>query len=495
MSYARRVAYNTLAQIIGRVFTTITSLATVSILNGILRPEGWGGYVAVTTYLGFFSVLADMGLNLLYLRELSRKPEEADEVTSRFLGFRLFTATVVLLIAAPLIGMLIPAYQPFSSAILLMAIGQFFLTMNQVCVTVVQARLMMDRAMISDLVGRVAILAGTVYVGMQVAEENRFLAAITVVVLGNALNMVVSWLFTRKLVRFRPRFLLQEWPGIFMQVLPIGAMAVLGMIHFKADSILLTLYRPEIEVGIYGNAYKVLEIIITLPAMFVGGLFPEMNQLIQRGSDGLHGLMQKAFDLLVFAAIPVVTGIVLFAPHIIAVLTRNYIPESALSLRIVAFAMIPLFIGTLMAHALLATEKQKQLSIVELVAVILNIGLNVYLIPKYSYYGAGSATVITEVLTTVITTWLTIRVLGFYPRLRTVVPALVGAVCMAAMYFFIRKVGGDIWSTHYYDWSHAQQAGLLLLVIAVSGAAYVVPFFLFKQFPPVIQERLYARFK
>jgi O-antigen/teichoic acid export membrane protein len=494
MSYARRVAYNTVAQVVGRVLTTIVSLATVSLLNATLAPQGWGQYVAITTYLGFFAVIADMGLNLYYLRELSRRPEEGNQITAKFLGFRLITAALVLFGITPLIALTIPVYQQFLGPIILLSVGQFFLTLNQMCVTVVQARLMMDRAMVADFVGRLAILVGTAIVVTQAPAEMRLLMAIAIVVAGNFLNLLVNLWFIRGMVRFRPQFAWREWPAIFLAVLPMGAMAVLGMIHFRADSVMLTLLRPEVEVGIYGNAYKVLEIVVTLPAMFVGGLFPEMNQLIKRGSDALQPMLQKAFDLLVFAAIPVVTGLILVAPQIIAILTRNNVVESALSLQILTLAMLPLFFGTLMAHALLAVEKQKALSFVELGAVVANISLNLYLIPRFTYYGAASATVVTELLTTAITIWLVARVVGFLPQLRTVWPALAGAIAMIVVWRGVQLLGGGAWENAYFGWARLAQVSVLLLVVAAGAFAYLLPFWLFRQFPPVIQERLYARY-
>ncbi len=495
MSYARRVAYNTIVQIIGRVLTTVTSLTTVSILNATLKPAGWGAYVVTTTYLGFFAVVADMGLNLLYLREISRFPEKEQDITSRYLGFRLITAALVLLVFAPLIGAAVPVYRPFLVPIVLLGVGQFALTINQMCVTVVQARLLMDRAMISDLLGRIVILGGTAFALTRLPEANRLVGAVAIVVGGNLINLLVSYLFVRKFVRFRPRFVFSEWPAIFVQVLPLGAMAVLGMIHFKADSVLLTIYKSNVDVGIYGNAYKVLEILLTLPALFVGGLFPEMNQLIQKGHEGFRVLMQKAFDLIIFAVVPVVTGIVLIAPQLIAILTRSYITESARSLQILAFAMIPLFVGVLMSYSLLAAEKQKALGFLELFAAAVNISLNLYLIPRYSYYGAGTATVASELLTTAITIWMVARTIGFFPKLRTFAPTLVGAAIMFGLFRLVQHVAGSTWDGSYYDWSRPHQAALLLGVVIIGVLGYLIPFVLFRQFPPVLQERLSAKFK
>jgi O-antigen/teichoic acid export membrane protein len=351
----------------------------------------------------------------------------------------------------------------------------------------------MDRAMVADFLGRIAILVGTFVVIIKLPQDQRLLGAIGFVVIGNAINLFVNYFFVKKFVSFKPRFVFKEWPGIIVQVLPMAALAVLGMIHFKADSVLLTLYRPAVEVGIYGNAYKVLEILITLPGMFIGGLFPEMNQLIQKGKEHLIPLFQKAFDLLLFVVLPIVAGVVLVAPQLISILTRNFIPESAGSLQVLAFAMIPLYLGTLMTHTLLTVERQKSLTLVELAATVLNISLNIYLIPRYTYHGAAAATTFTEVLSTIVTTWLVSRAISYNPKLRTLWPSLAGVICMYFSYKLVQHLGDGAWDNAYYSWSRIGEVGALVTVIIVGTAAYLLPFIIFRCFPPVIQERLRNR--
>ena len=492
MSFARKVAYNTIAQVIGRILTTIVSLTMVTLLNTGLMPERWGVYVAVTTYLGFFSVLADMGINTLYLRELSRYPDESESITGRFMGFRTVTALVVLG-AAPLIAMLVPAYQHYLIPICIVAVTQFLLVFNQMYVSVMQARLLMGWAAATDFLGRVVTLIGVYLTFRYAPSEVRLEWALIAAAVGSALNTLASWVYARRLTRIPLYFEWRAWPKIFMQVLPMGALAVLGMIHFKADSVILTLYKPTVDVGIYGNAYKIVEILITLPAMFVGGLFPEMNRAMMHQRERMGTLMQKAFDLLLFSVVPMIMLVIFLAPEIIGVLTRYNVMESAGALRVLALAMVPWFLGTLMAHALLASDQQKRLSIVQLGSVVLNISLNLWLIPLYSYHGAAWTTLTSEAFTVISTTWLCIRILDFRPRFGQAPMIALSTVLAVAVGLLVRRfvpaLSGDL-TAHYFSWGRIKEVVTLFAFSGLLALTYLVPFYVFKKFPEVIQNRL-----
>lgn len=492
MTYARKVAYNTIIQVIGRIATTITSLAMASLLNAGLHPDGWGAYVAVTTYTGLFAVLADLGINTLYLREISRYPEKTEDITANFLGFRLVTA-LVLLGVGPLLASILPVYAGLAQGIMIVSIGQFFLVFNQIFISVFQARLKMDRAMLTDLCGRLLILIGVIWLLKHGSGPGQLNGALWAVAAGNAFNALLSYFFVRKFVKIRFAFIPKDWPALLLRTLPMGALTVLGMIHFKADSVILTLLRSKTEVGIYGNAYKIIEITLTLPGIFVGGLFPAMTQAILHKDPHFHAFMQKAFDLLLFVALPLVMVLGLMAPLIIGILTRANVWESAFALQVLGLAMLPWFIGSLMAFAMLAAEQQRLLSLFELIAVGVNVALNFWLIPIWGFKGAAFTTLLTETFTTICAGYLCYKVIGYLPSwrvLKTGLPTILVIVLLALS--LNNALPLRSWIDVYLQANRLLQAGITLLVGGVLTALYLTPFLLFRSLPPVLQERLNA---
>ncbi len=491
MSYARRVAYNTVIQLIGRLLTTGTSLVTVAILNSGLLPEKWGAYVGLTAYIAFFATFADLGVNTLYLRELSAKPEEADDISARFLGFRVVTA-VIMLGSAPLIALALPGYHEFAGFIAILALGQFFLVLNQLFVSIVQARLLMGWASLSDLCGRVLVLIGTVLVFKELPANQHLLGVTVVTVGGSLLNMAITYLASRSLVRVRFVLRPKEWPGLLRELAPMSAFVVFGLIHFKADSVILTILQPKVDVGIYGNAYKIAEIYIMLPGMFVGSLFPAFTQTALHDPQRFRVLFQKAFDLILLSVVPLILFTVLFAPYIIAVLTRYNIDQSAYALQILCLTMIPWFVIYLLEYVLVAAGKQGKVGALEGWAALLNIILNFIAIPHWSYIGAAYVTFISEALVLVLVARLFIKVFKYIPSLQVVKAVLGGTILTGGLCFGVFTVVSDL-LPRYMKFNRPVEVVFMGVAFILFSGLYILPAYLLDWLPPVLRDRLPRR--
>jgi O-antigen/teichoic acid export membrane protein len=62
MRLSTKIAYNTIAQIIGKALATILGLVAVVIMARYLGRQGFGAYTTIITFLSFFGILADLGL-------------------------------------------------------------------------------------------------------------------------------------------------------------------------------------------------------------------------------------------------------------------------------------------------------------------------------------------------------------------------------------------------------------------------------------------------
>src|SRR5579871_2502395 len=99
---ARKVAYSTIAQTVGKFLGFIISAFSLIILSAHLGTNGVGKYTIITTFVAFFVVIADFGISVVLVRELTQNPDRQQEITSDFLGFRLIYGLGILALA-PLI--------------------------------------------------------------------------------------------------------------------------------------------------------------------------------------------------------------------------------------------------------------------------------------------------------------------------------------------------------------------------------------------------------
>ncbi|CAN5133640.1 hypothetical protein BH11PAT4_BH11PAT4_1600 [soil metagenome] len=471
MSLATQVARNTIAQVVGRVLTTLLSLGTVAVLNQALGAERWGLLSSVTLFGTFFAVVADMGLTTHYLREGAQR-KDMKSLTANVFAFRVVSAAVLLSIA-PLAASFIPAYQGLVLPVALIAVGQFVLLFNQVFVSIFQLELVMAKASIGDVVGRflIFILSYTALKGAK--PEDQLVLACSIVIVGGLINLFISYLFSRKYVVVQFKLSASQFGETLRAVLPLALLAILTVLHFKVDSFLLVLLRDPIEVGIYANSYKIMEILLVLPSMFVGSLFPAFSEALGTRNERLSQLFASACSLLIWAVLPLVLFTSMFAPYIIAVLTRENIFLAADALQVLSFALIAWFIGTLLSHVMILARKQKVLVKLKVSMLALNVVANLMVIPMYGFMGAAWVTVITETVSTVTLLIIVRRQLGLSISLKTEARGLL----VALGFGFILFVGKDLLAEHlltpFLQTGRLLQAGFVVSLGGMLTLAYV----------------------
>ena len=99
MSLLRSLAANMAAIVSGKAMTAVAGLMTLVVLTRHLGPTEFGYYRTVLTYCAFAAVLADCGLYMINLREMSRPGADAGRVAGNALALR-FISTGSMLLAA-----------------------------------------------------------------------------------------------------------------------------------------------------------------------------------------------------------------------------------------------------------------------------------------------------------------------------------------------------------------------------------------------------------
>jgi len=407
MSLTRRVAYNTVVQVVGKVLTTLISLVLIAALTRYLGVSGYGQYTTIFAYIQFFAVIADFGFFWFYLREISKPEADINKISSNVLSFRTLVAIGIFAISF-LIGIFIPQYHDIRYGIGIIAGASFWMALNGTYVGIFQNKLRMDKAALTDVLGRLAILGIVFY---QIKVGTNLTGILWAYFFGNFLNFAINAYLGKIYVKIRPAFDFGYWKHIFWECLPISIVSILSIIYFKVDTVMLSLLKSSTDVGIYGPPYKVLEILILFPGIFMGNVFPIFVNYIYSKDERIKAAYQQSFDFLLIAAVPIVIGIIFTAQRIIQIIagsefvSAHTIPPvwgfpatSVTVLQILIIAVGISFISHIFGYMVIALGKQTKLIWPNAAMVIFNVGMNLILIPKISYIGAAMVTVLTEIL-------------------------------------------------------------------------------------------------
>ncbi|MFA5076020.1 MAG: flippase [Patescibacteria group bacterium] len=434
MSLTSKVAQNTIIQIIGKVVSTALGLATVGLMTRYLGREGFGWYTTVTAFLQFFGILVDMGLSMVIIQLISETPEETEKITKNIFTFRLISA-IIFLGLAPFVVLFFPYPAIIKWGVALTALSFLFISLNQIIISLFQKYLRMDKVAIAEIIGRLVLLAGVILV---VYFGWGFLPVMGMIVLGSLVNLVANLFFVRRYVTIGLAFDFAVWKKVWLRTWPIALSIAFNLVYFKADTIILSLYWPQTEVGIYGATYKVLEVLTQLTYLFMGLILPIYSAYwASQNFDKFKQAIQKAFDFTSIITWPMVVGGFFLAGPIMIFVAGADFSAAAPILQILIFATGTIFITNVFTYAVVAANLQKKMLWGFILAAIFGLAGYLLLIPTYSYFGAAGMTVAVECFITLFAFLVVYRTLKFVPSFIIFGKALLASLVMGVAVAFL----------------------------------------------------------
>ncbi|MDP3964341.1 MAG: flippase [bacterium] len=441
MSLTRKIAHNTLYQIIGKLFSTAIGIVVVAMLARYLGAEGYGQYTIVIVFLQLFAVLLDLGLYIILIKKLSEPGADMEALVSNVFTLRILSAIVFLGIA-PIVVLAFPYPGIVKAGIALTTLSYLFISLNQVLTGLFQKELRMGKVALAEVFGRIVLLGATAVV---LWLEWQLMAVLFAVVLGSFANFLYVFISARRLVDIRLRFNWPVWLAVLRDAWPIGISVALNLIYFKADAIILSLYHPAADVGIYGATYKVLEILITLPAMFAGLVMPLLTAAYVTGDrERFRQIIQRSINFLAILALPLIVGTQFIAEPLMILVAGEEFTASGGVLRILIIATGIIFVGALFGNSVVSVNKQKPMIWMYAAAAAVSL-LGYYLfIPTYSYYGAAWMTVVSEFLIMIGAYFMIHRTISLRLKYTIVWRAALATAVMAAGLWLLRD-----WSWYF----------------------------------------------
>lgn len=416
MSLPPRLLSGALVSVAGRAVGTALSVVTIGVITKHLAAAGgveaYGAYATIFAFLWVVAIAADGGLYLTFTKKAARL-HGAEEARLLQVALTVRLGTLFLAIVAVWGIVLLLGYPLLvRQGILLGSFGIAAQLTTQLVLGVFQKRLRMSPPAAGEVVGRGVTLALAVFFAW---SHGGILAFVGAFVAGALFTLAWNLHGVRRLLpaSFLPTVRLHGWllgfpPGTFLETArslvreawPLALLLVCWMIVFRADSILLSYLQPLEELGWYALPYKVLESALFFPAMMGGLLFPVLSRSASACVDheGFRRTLAEATDLFLLLAIPAVILLVWLAPSIIHVLGGSAFAPSVPALQILAVALGALFFGNLYGNSAIALGEQRSLLVAAFLLAVVNVAVNLLVIPRFSFIGAAWTTLATEFL-------------------------------------------------------------------------------------------------
>lgn len=392
-----KISAQTFWQILGKF---VSSLSTIVILGLVARNYGEVGigiFTLALTYLAFFYLAADFGINAHFLTRVHGMGYRKQVEWRKLLGLRIVWAFLLVLISLLITPLLPFNNQTFSRTVLFGSLAimgyALFISAN----AIFQSRLRYDLSVLATTFGTVVALLTITFVVFKDLP-------VPYLAIGYMVGWIVTGLLALILVKkflnnLSPEFSLNYLKTTLGSVWPISLTLVLNVVYFRVDSFILTSYKSFAEVGIYNLAYQIFQSALVLPTFIMNAYYPIMLTQYNQSKNLLK--LSIAKGCLVLGTLGLVGTLVtlLLSPFFIALLTAGQgFSGSVNSLKALSLGFPAYFISALLMWSMVVLKRYKQMLAIYLIGLLANITLNLILVPKYSYMASSFITGISEYL-------------------------------------------------------------------------------------------------
>jgi O-antigen/teichoic acid export membrane protein len=379
---------NTGMLFVGRVGSLLIKMVVSICVANYLGRAGNGILIGGTVYIYFFSAVATLGLDQFIVKELHQFPDNSNQILGTSFWMKVFAGTL----CVPLIYfayMIYPAKgTPYGYVFIFSIIGiiQAFNVIDSYFQSQVQSKYIMQVQIIGNVVSAIIKLL-LIYFKMPLlyfvyaySFDFLLLSAGYFFTYQHKQRSVFNWVFNMALSR---KFLKYSWPLMLS-----GIMVSLFM---KIDQIMLQNISGLKEAGAYATVAQLSEAWNFMPVVIVTSLFPAILNAKRDDAARYKKRIQNLYDLMVYLSVSVAIVITFTSPLIYKLFHHEY-AYAAPVLSVHIWSGVFVFLGAASGQYLIAENLNKLTFVRTGFGAIVNIVLNLILIPQMGMMGAAIAT-------------------------------------------------------------------------------------------------------
>jgi len=387
---ASRTLRNSVLVVGARALAKLAVFVVVVLLWRHLGADNYGRFATMIVYVTLVGVVADLGLQTVFIRDASRDRSAFTRYLANLLSARLLLSLVALLILAVALRLLSPTLFPYTLAAFALLLTTSYSSLLR-AVFYIRGRLGYEA--IAIIAESIVLLALTIVAINRGATWDAFLWVYTASYLFTCLfaYAVLRWRWHEGVaVRLEPLFLRR----LLLAGLPLALGFTITTVYAQLDIVLLQLFKNFQMVGWYSAANKYVDAVAWIPQSAMGVVFPALSLLGATDRRRLTFAYEKSFKMLAILGLPLAVGLGVTADSIVH-FTRGF-EQSIPALRILAPSVVLLFVNNAFIYTLTAINRQLDFTRLAVFTLAVNVVLNLALIPPFGYLGAAAASTITE---------------------------------------------------------------------------------------------------
>lgn len=395
MTSGRNLARGFLTVTGARMLGLVLTLVQVKLVVSHLGPTTYGLLITATLFIQSLGAWTELGVGAVVVRRVSGQGADLQ----RTVGLSMAISALIiapLMLGANVGGAFLYHGQPsVVLGIAILSVGLVFQTWATCYNPVAQVTGRFGRYAAADIVGRAASLAIVVYATVVGGGLNYFFVAQLMVPLGQLVAMLSLGV---SVGRFRPVWHWRDMGGLVRETLPLTYILLVGVLYYTIDGVMLSKLSTPEQTGAYGLAYKTIGNLSVVSTALVNVMAARFAAEAAVSSERLGGILRMSLRGVLLLAVPVATLVWPLSGELVRFVgSEEMVGIASGPMILIAVAMAVGMVSALISQAIISSFQQGVLTRLNTFNLVLNIGLNLVLIPRYGAMGAATSLVVSEV--------------------------------------------------------------------------------------------------
>lgn len=422
---------NMILSAIRGMLSVLFPLITFPYVSRTLGVENIGRYTYANSVISFFLLLSGLGIEKYAVRDGSAYREDSKKMA--MFASEMFTINIIATAASYFLLFVLTVFLPsiFGNRILLVILSFqiFFKTISVDWIySIYEDYLYITvRSILFQLASLLCL-----FCFVHTADDLYIYAALTV--LANAGSGVLNYIRARKYVRVTLTKTI-AWKRHMRPIFVLFAMSLTVSIYVSSDVVVLGMLCGDKAVGIYSVSTKIYSIVKNLLGTILIVSIPRLSA--QFGTGRLAEFRETANDIhcsLVTVTLPAITGIIILRRTIVRLVSGVEFTEASSSLAILGVALFMCMTAWFWGQCVLVPMKREnEVFMVTLFSAVLNLVLNLFLIPRWQENAAAFTTVLAEGCTMLWSMFRGRRISGVSLAGKTYLKVIAGCVGIVAV--------------------------------------------------------------
>ena len=433
MSGLGSVWKNSAFNVVYKLANLLFPLISAGYVSRILLPTGIGRVSAAQNIVSYFLTFAALGLPSYGVREIAKVRFNREEVDKTFTELLVINSisTAISVVSYFVLISLVNDYRLNFSLYFACGLQLFFnfINIDWLYQGEEDYAYISIRSIVIKFISLILLL-----LVVKTSQDYLIYAYITSFALG--MNYFFNIVHARKYVKITKNGLHLKKHLTPLMILLITIF--LSNLYNKVDITMLGIFSTEEATGLYTNAHKIIEILVTACAAITAVFLPRLSYYYEHDKESFYNLLAKGVRILSFLTFPLMAGLFLLAPQGMTILFGNAFCSGATTLRIFSVLIVIKCFGDLLCYQLtICSGNEKKRLPAYFFAAVANIILNFFLIPIMAQNGAALASIISEVIVNGIQIISMRKIIGFKLECKPFIQAVLSTAVMIVSIVFI----------------------------------------------------------